>query len=115
MIGVQLDEAIAGRQRLGDFAVLPVGVGTFYLRHLRVTAVRIARLQLLVMADRLLVILAVELLPRGAVYPFRAPVLGLVDRVERTCGGQQQGKNRYTTFHDWVGNKIGKLYRKPFV
>jgi hypothetical protein len=115
MIGVQLYETFAGGKRLGDFTVLPVGVGSFDLRHLRITTVWISRFQLLVVADRLLVVLAVEFLARGAVDPLRAPVLGFVHRPQRAARGQQHGKNRYTTSHDGIRNKIGELYRNPFV
>jgi hypothetical protein len=115
MIGVQLYEAFAGRKRLGDFIVLPVGVGSFDLRHLRKTTVWISRFQLLVVADRLLVVLGVEFLTRGAVDPIRAPVPGFVRRLQRAASGQQHGKNRYTTSHDGIRNKVGELYRKPFV
>ena len=57
---MELDEAVGRRDRLRRLVVLVVRVGDLDLRLLREAAVRIARLELLVVLDRLLVVAVVE-------------------------------------------------------
>jgi hypothetical protein len=79
-------------------AVAVVRVGDLELRLLRVAAERIARLEPLEVADRLLIVAVVQRLLRLLVQALRRPVRAVVLRaaeVERRAGAQQEREHNH--------------------
>jgi hypothetical protein len=88
---VQLDEAVGGSDRLLRLFVAVVSVGHLDLRLLGETAERVARHQLLVELDRVLVVALVEVLFRFVIELRSGPVGGLVFLVgQQAATGQKQ-------------------------
>src|SRR5262252_3799765 len=106
MVRVQLDETISGSESVNGILVFVIRVADLELRLLRELAVGIARLELFVVTDSLLVVAADEIVHGLAVQLLSRPVARLVVLVvaaaplqQGTADQQRASQKRYTRSH----------------
>ena len=90
MVRIHLDEAVDRGDRGGAFAVLPVRIGDLELRLLREPAVRVARLELLEVADGARPVLVAQGFLGLALELLRRPADGFILGVARETGEERR-------------------------